>query len=116
MRPSPKFPTRRSLLNSPKSSGDNARPHGELSGPFDATKAVRATAQALLGFGGIGLGTLSSKGAKTDTPVLDCTVAAAPQLPVTGDPVRPIVFSGLAFIVFGAGLLMLLRRRRSAQV
>jgi hypothetical protein len=39
MVPSPKLPTSRSPANLPKSDGAIARPHGALSGPWDATQA-----------------------------------------------------------------------------
>jgi LPXTG-motif cell wall-anchored protein len=84
---------------------------------FEASSAPRATTQALLGLGGIGLAKLSLKGAQGEAPTVDCptptaTLGPVAGLPVTGASVTPILYGGAGLIVVGAFLLLAFRRRR----
>ena len=97
---------------------------------YQAGNAVRATAQGILGLTGIGLKDLTISTAASGIPSLACvestptsgsTALATPSaaangvvLPVTGASLPPLVFGGVGLIVAGAGLLVLLRRRRRA--
>lgn len=121
---------------------------GYAAGTFDPSNATRATAQAILGLTGTGLGSLTAEGAQTGAPTLACTqttpattatptpttsaaattappttttttttaapttTSAATALPTTGDPLRPIIFTGIALLVAGGALLVSLRLRR----
>ncbi len=89
---------------------------------FNASTATRATTQAVLGLAGVGLVDLNIKGAATAAPTLTCaaptatpkpTISGAGGLPVTGQSLTPVLIGGVALIVVGAGVLLLLRRRRN---
>jgi LPXTG-motif cell wall-anchored protein len=86
---------------------------------FNAGSATRATAQAILGFGGVSLATLSLGEAQADAPTLDCPAApasapvpAAPELPKTGSPVASVLTIGAVLVVAGTALLVITRLRR----
>jgi cell division septation protein DedD len=56
---------------------------------FAPETAVRATAQAVLGLGGVGLGELSIDGAQADAPVLTCATTSPSAEPTTSSPATP---------------------------
>jgi hypothetical protein len=81
---------------------------------FQLGNAPRATAQAVLGLAGVGLADLELGDDITpDAPtlVLSCV---QPVLAVTGASLSPIVLIGVALLVTGILLVVLVRRRRRA--
>ncbi|MBB5872560.1 LPXTG-motif cell wall-anchored protein [Allocatelliglobosispora scoriae] len=102
---------------------------------FDAANANRATAQAILGLSGHGFAELDGAQAADAAPVLLCATAspspsasvpASPStsgsaspvpgegggLPVTGQPVALLIWSGAALVGIGAVAFVVGRRRR----
>jgi LPXTG-motif cell wall-anchored protein len=80
---------------------------------FQPGNAPRATAQAVLGFVGVGLADLKlSDGIAPDAPTLTLS-CANPVLPITGTSLSPMVLLGFGLLVVGTGLVALVRRRRT---
>lgn len=79
---------------------------------FQLSNAPRATAQAVLGFAGVGLADLElGEGIAPEAPTLTLS-CANPVLPVTGTSLSPIVLLGGGLLVVGILLVVVVRRRR----
>lgn len=78
---------------------------------FQVGNAPRATAQAVLGFAGIGLADLKlGADIAPDAPTL---TLSCPVLAVTGSSLSPVILLGVALLLVGVALVVLVRRRRA---
>jgi hypothetical protein len=105
---------------------------------FQTSTAIRATAQAVPALSGTGLVDVDNAGDSAPAPVLACPPApssttstpsesttsttttspapqagAAPELPATGPPTRPLLWTGALLVLAGTGLVLIARLRRS---
>lgn len=102
---------------------------------FESSTAIRATAQAAPALSGIGLLVVDNTGDSRPAPKLACAppsssttpppstttnptttspapqAGTAPELPATGSPVRPLLWTGTLLILAGTALVLTARRR-----